>query len=91
MYKKLLDITGPKPEMDTLSNKSDMQSSDSKHKNIKNGTENNNPTTAIQNDRTGEEVKMPKKYNRTGSLGQLVALGFGVATFTPAPYQRHRL
>ena len=46
--------------MDTLSNKSDMQSSDSKHKNIKNGTENNNPTTAIQNDRTGEEVKMQK-------------------------------
>ena len=25
------------------------------------------------------------------SLGQLVALGFGVAAFTPAPYLRHRL
>ena len=25
------------------------------------------------------------------SFGQLVALGFGVAAFTPAPYQRHRL
>ena len=25
------------------------------------------------------------------SLGQLVALGFDVAVFTPAPYQRHRL
>ena len=25
------------------------------------------------------------------SFGQLVALGFDVAVFTPAPYQRHRL
>ena len=25
------------------------------------------------------------------SIGQLVALGFDVAVFTPAPYQRHRL
>ena len=24
-------------------------------------------------------------------LGQLVALGFDVTVFTPAPYQRHRL
>ena len=25
------------------------------------------------------------------SFGQLVVLGFDVAVFTPAPYQRHRL
>ena len=31
------------------------------------------------------------KNRRAGSFGQLVALGFGVAAFTPAPYQRHRL
>ena len=28
---------------------------------------------------------------REESLGQLVSLGFGVAAFTPATYQRHRL
>ena len=25
------------------------------------------------------------------TCGQLVALGFGVSTFAPAPYRRHRL
>ncbi len=28
---------------------------------------------------------------QTKAFGQLVALGFGVAAFTPAPYQRPRL
>ena len=52
----------------------------------------------------GTETRMDKTYTRggkvlpetcrsydNGSFGQLVVLGFGVAAFTPAPYQRHRL
>jgi hypothetical protein len=35
---------------------------------------------------TTENTGFPKE-----SLGRLVALGFDVAVFTPAPYQRHRL
>ena len=37
------------------------------------------------NDITTEDTAEAK------DLGQLVVLGFDVAVFTPAPYQRHRL
>ena len=36
-----------------------------------------------------EQLKEQASY--TESFGQLVALGFDVAVFTPAPYRRHRL
>ena len=38
--------------------------------------------------RRGEKASL---HDRQRSLGQLVALGLGVTTFTPVPYQRHRL
>ena len=37
---------------------------------------------------TGTQLKYG---SRKKAFGQLVALGFGVAAFTPAPYQRPRL
>ena len=37
-------------------------------------------------------ITLQLKAPRTAeALGQLVVLGFDVAVFTPAPYQRHRL
>ena len=33
----------------------------------------------------------PRRGGRKEDLGQLVPLGFGVATFTPAAYRRHSL
>ena len=38
-----------------------------------------------------DELKRKAHHLCAGSFGQLVALGFDVAIFTPAPYQRHRL
>ena len=32
-----------------------------------------------------------KVQHTAKAIGQLVVLGFDVAVFTPAPYQRHRL
>ena len=41
---------------------------------------------------TSNKDKTKRRINLYGeSLGQLVVLGFGIAAFTPAPYQRPRL
>ena len=39
----------------------------------------------------GRPCRGPSKGRAAEALGQLVALGFGVAAFTPAPYQRRSL
>ena len=51
---------------------------------------------------TSESIALPKQsivnyqlsivnLSEAKGFGQLVVLGFDVAVFTPAPYQRHRL
>ena len=47
-----------------------------------------NQTTALAARRF---ISRGHNLSPTEALGQLVPLGFGVATFTPAAYQRHRL